>query len=56
MTQKRTLRDVKLALAEKYERLARVAGGKPKQRHYLTKAVRYRRQVQQIDRMAAAPR
>ena len=37
--------DVKVALAEKYERLASVAGSKPKQRHFIFHANHFRNQV-----------
>ena len=43
---------VKTALAEKYERLARVAGSTPKRKTYTQRAVRYRRQVQQMQHPA----
>jgi hypothetical protein len=44
-TAKRTLVDVKLALAAKYESLARQSGSKPRQKRYLLRAERYRGQA-----------
>jgi hypothetical protein len=38
---KRTLLDVKLALAAKYESLARQTGSKPRQKRYFLRAERY---------------
>lgn len=43
--EKRTLVDVKLALAAKYENLARITTSKPRQKTYLLRAERYRGQV-----------
>lgn len=40
--------DVKLFLAEKYARLARVAGSDPKQRQFYYKSTRYRRQAESM--------
>ena len=37
--------EVKVALAEKYERLASVAGSKPKQRAFMFHSNRFRNQV-----------
>ena len=37
--------EVKVALAEKYERLASVAGSKPKRRHFQFHANHFRNQV-----------
>lgn len=42
---KPTLVEVKLALAEKYESLARQSGSKPRQKRYLLRAERYRGQA-----------
>lgn len=39
---------VKTALAEKYERLARIAGSAAKEKAYAYRATKYRRQVQQM--------
>ncbi len=39
---------IKLALAEKYARLARVAGSEPKQRTFYYKSTRYRRQAESM--------
>lgn len=39
---------VKTALAEKYERLARIAGSVPKRKQFANRAVAYRRQVAQL--------
>lgn len=50
MSQERTLIDVKVALAEKYERLSRNANSDPKRHQFATRATRYRRQVEQIKR------
>jgi hypothetical protein len=46
MTKKLT--QVKRALTEKYERLAKVASSKVKQKQYLYKAEMYRHQVEQL--------
>ncbi len=45
---KRQLAEVKLALARKYERLARVACSKPKQRQFQYHAARYRREAERL--------
>jgi hypothetical protein len=42
---KRTLVDVKLALAEKYESLAKQTKSQPRQKTYLLRAQRYRGQA-----------
>ncbi|MGH7138571.1 MAG: hypothetical protein ACREHD_22715 [Pirellulales bacterium] len=42
---KRTLLDVKLALAAKYESLAKQSGSKPRQKRYFLRAERYRGQA-----------
>lgn len=44
-TAKRTLVDVKLALAAKYESLAQQTGSKPRQKRYFLRAQRYRGQA-----------
>ncbi len=44
------LTEIKLTLANKYERLARQAGSRTKQRHFMYKANRYRRQAENIAR------
>ena len=44
------LSDVKVALAEKYERLARAVSSKVKKQKFLHKAHQYRRQVAQLSR------
>lgn len=41
---------VKTALAEKYEHLATIAGSTPKRKQLMFRAVKYRRQVQQLSR------
>jgi hypothetical protein len=41
---------IKLALAEKYERLAKVAGSKGKKQTFLHKAENYRRQAERLSR------
>lgn len=43
--QARTLIDVKLALAAKYESLAKQTGSKPKQKRWFLRAQRYRGQA-----------
>ncbi len=48
MDRTKTKIDVKLALAEKYERLARMAGSTPKKKKFTYDAVRYRRQAEQM--------
>ena len=40
--------EIKLALAEKYARLARLAGSEPKQRTFYYKSTRYRRQAESM--------
>jgi len=42
--------ETKLALAQKYDRLAKVASSKVKKRTYLHKARTYRRQVEELSR------
>ncbi|HET6878708.1 MAG TPA: hypothetical protein VFI31_00980 [Pirellulales bacterium] len=44
-TAKRTLVDVKLALAAKYESLAKQTGSKPRRKSYFLRAERYRGQA-----------
>jgi hypothetical protein len=48
MSTERTLVDVKTALAEKYERLARLTRSDTRKKHYANRALRYRRQVLQM--------
>ncbi|MEZ6064258.1 MAG: hypothetical protein R3B90_00785 [Planctomycetaceae bacterium] len=48
MSETRTLLDVKTALAEKYERLARETKSTPRRKHFANRAVRYRRQAEQL--------
>lgn len=48
MSTERTLTDVKTALAEKYERLARLTKSDTRKRHFINRAIRYRRQVLQL--------
>jgi hypothetical protein len=48
MREVRTLHDVKTALAEKYERLARETPSTPRRQHFLNRATRYRRQAAQL--------
>lgn len=50
MDRTKTKIDVKLALAEKYERLARLTSSDPKRRHFHHRALCYRRQVEQMRR------
>ena len=50
MDRSKSLYDVKIKLAEKYERLAKLAGSKPKQKTFSGRAVVYRRQAAQIQR------
>lgn len=47
--QKKSLVEVKLGLAEKYESLARQSGSKPRQKRFLLRAERYRGQARQIE-------
>lgn len=47
---KRTFVDVKTALAEKYERLARLTSSVPRKASYSNLALRYRRQAAQAAR------
>jgi hypothetical protein len=42
--------DVKIALAEKYTHLSNIAGSEPKKKTYIHKAIKYRRQVEQMKR------
>lgn len=42
------LAEVKLALARKYERLAKVAKSQPKRQQMIYKAVAYRRQAEKL--------
>lgn len=48
---KRTLIEVKLALAAKYESLAKQSGSKPRQKRYFLRAQRYRGQVATLQAM-----
>lgn len=52
MDASKTKIDVKIALAEKYERKSRLAGSVPKRRQFAGKAARYRRQIAQMEREA----
>lgn len=45
---KRRLAEVKLALARKYERLAQVAGSRPKRKQFQYHAARYRREAERL--------
>lgn len=47
---KRTFVDVKTALAEKYERLARLTSSVPRKATYAHLALKYRRQAEQARR------
>ncbi|HVA51628.1 MAG TPA: hypothetical protein VNH11_35130 [Pirellulales bacterium] len=49
---KKTLVEVKLALAEKYESLAKQSGSKPRQKRYLHRAERYRGQAATLQSLA----
>ncbi len=49
-TEKRTLVDVKRALAAKYESLAKQTGSKPRQKRYLLRVERYRQQAATLER------
>ncbi len=42
------LRDVKLALAKKYEHLAKVVKSKPRQKKWLHQAEKFRRQAEDL--------
>ncbi len=46
---KKTLIEVKLELAGKYESLARQSGSKPRQKRFLLRAERYRGQARQLE-------
>lgn len=50
MSDQRTLIDVKQALADKYERLSRIAGSDPKRKQFAYRSVKYQRQVEQLKR------
>lgn len=52
MSTERTLADVKTALAEKYERLARLTKSDTRKRHFINRSIRYRRQVLQLSHEA----
>ena len=52
VAQKKTLVDVKNELADKYERLARIAGSIPKRIQYQHRATKHRRQAVQLAREA----
>ena len=52
-TAERTLLDVKDALANKYKRLAVLAGSDTKRAHFEMKANRYKRQAEKLRRQAA---
>ncbi|MCA9081495.1 MAG: hypothetical protein KDA58_13110 [Planctomycetaceae bacterium] len=54
MDSSKTKLDVKKALAAKYERLSQLAGSTPKTKQYAYKALRYRRQAEQIEREQSA--
>lgn len=45
---KKTLVEIKLDLANKYDSLARQSGSKPRQKRFLLRADRYRGQAKQI--------
>lgn len=45
--------DVKLALAEKYERLSRLSGSRPRAKTLAGQALKYRRQAEQLSRTSA---
>lgn len=50
---KPTLVEVKLALSEKYESLARQSGSKPRRQRYLLRAERYRGQAATLQAIGA---
>jgi hypothetical protein len=50
MSDQRTLIDVKQALADKYERLSRIAGSDTKRKQLAYRSVKYQRQVEQLKR------
>ncbi|MGE0378602.1 MAG: hypothetical protein AB7I48_02025 [Planctomycetaceae bacterium] len=52
MSDVNNLIQVKRALAEKYERLATMTSSKPKKRQFSHRAVKYRRQVAQLQNSA----
>jgi hypothetical protein len=50
MDRSKTIVDVKLALAEKCERLSKLSGSRPKAKTLATQALKYRRQAEQFQR------
>jgi len=50
MDKSKTIVDVKIALAEKYERLANLSGSRPKRKTLANQAVKFRRQAAQAQR------
>lgn len=50
MDRSKTIVDVKMALAAKCERLARVSGSRPKRKTLETQALKFRRQAEQFRR------
>ncbi|MCA9000113.1 MAG: hypothetical protein KDA80_24155 [Planctomycetaceae bacterium] len=50
MDKSKTLVDVKLALAEKCERLSKLSGSKPKRQKLANLAAKHRRQAEQLQR------
>lgn len=42
--------DVKTALADKYERLSKLSGSRPKAKTMLRQSIKFRRQVEQLKR------
>ncbi len=45
------LRETKLALAKKYDNLAKIVGSRPRQKRLLNQAAKYRRQAEQLARL-----
>ncbi|WP_437229171.1 hypothetical protein SH661x_001292 [Planctomicrobium sp. SH661] len=50
MDRSKTLIDVKLALAAKYDRLSKLSGSRPRQSTLAYQALKYRRQAEQLQR------
>jgi len=52
MDRSKTLIDVKMKLAAKYERLAKLTSSRPRQASLANQARKYRRQIEQLQRAA----
>jgi hypothetical protein len=53
MDSSKTINDVKTALAEKYERLARETSSAPKRKQFAFRARKYRRQLAELNRSSS---